>query len=382
MKMGIPVRSFIACMSTTQGEVAIDLAAWLNRGGTHNFVISKGSRYDFQLAFVSRETSRASELQQLEVQRFFLLLGDSSEAMEEESACYGNLVVINCDLIQNNLTFCTSVVSLPAVYLYRNAGMVIITTDIYLLAQLPGIDLRFDLESIIDLCNIGHPDKGKTLFADVTLLPAGNQVQLSNGQIKITPFWQPPRLEPMATLGEYVEQQAENLKKAVRRLDWSNSFLSLTGGLDTRAILSLLLDQEDIKELPACTISGPNLSLDARMAQAICSNLGLSHYVIRLDDTFLANLPEYTQKASMLSGGLASLEQAHEVYFFTQVKDIGKSRISGHLGNQIGRRGVEKISIRNVDQQILNPEIFNQLNVKPSGYWGTTSQPGDGIPGF
>lgn len=382
MKMGIPAKSFIACMSTKQGEMAIDLAASLNSAAVQDFVISKRGRYGFQLAFAPRETSMIDNLQQSEVQRFFLLLGDSSEAIEEESQCYGNLVVINCDLVQNQLTFCASMVSLPAVYLYRNAGMIIITTDIYLLAQLRGVDLRLDLKSVIDLCNIGHPDKGKTLFADVTLLPAGNQVQLSDGQIKITPFWQPPRLEKIASLGEYVEQQAENLKKAVNRLDWSNSFLSLTGGLDTRAILTLLLDQEGIRDLPACTISGPNLSLDARMAQAICGNLGLRHYVIRLDDTFLVNLPEYTQKASMLSGGLASLEQAHEVYFFNQVKDIGKSRISGHLGNQIGRRGVEKISMRNVDQQLLNPEIFNQLNVKPFGYWRTASQIGDGIPGF
>jgi len=62
-------------------------------------------------------------------------------------------------------------------------------------------------------------------------------------------------------------------------------------------------------------------------------------------------------EASQLSGGLASVEQAHQVYVYQQLERFGSRRLSGYLGNQVGRRGVEGISIRNAEPCVLNDTL-------------------------
>ena len=52
------------------------------------------------------------------------------------------------------------------------------------------------------------------------------------------------------------------------------------------------------------------------------------------------------------------LEQASEVYFYNKINGGSfNGRLSGNLGNQIGRRGTEKVSLRNADAAILDESI-------------------------
>lgn len=382
MEKAIPTKSFIALVQLNTNN-RLDIVSELNNKSENDFISIYSGDSSLQIAFKARNPNSNHTYERNKLKKLSLILGDSSEVADSKDIqCRGNSVVIDCHLNQNEVKFCTSIVSLPALFIYRDSDYIIITTDIYLLKELPFVYLKLNHKGIINLCSIGHMVDDQTLFKNVNLLPAGHLVHIINGTITINPFWQVPRIEPMDSMKDYIETQAENLRYAVHSIDWNDSFLSLTGGLDTRAILSLLLNENGIEKLPACTISGPNMSLDAIMAKTICANLGLKHQVISLDDNFLKNLPAYIQEACLLTGGLASLEQAHEVYFFSQVKDIANNRISGHLGNQIGRRGVEKISMRNVDRRVLNSDLTDRQKVKKNDYWGENDELGDGIPAF
>lgn len=70
-----------------------------------------------------------------------------------------------------------------------------------------------------------------------------------------------------------------------------------------------------------------------------------------------------------MSGGLASLEQAHEVYFYRQLRHIGSKRISGNLGNQVGRGGVEGTSTRNADTSLLNRDVTRNSQNEQKRHW-------------
>src|SRR5947208_1333280 len=110
--------------------------------------------------------------------------------------------------------------------------------------------------------------------------------------------------------------------------------------------------------LPAATLTGPTLSLDARAAQTLSKAYSFPHYLVRLDADFLHTLPTYVVEASRRSGGLTSLEEAGEVYLYRQLAGIGARRLSGGFGNQVARQGFERISLRNADLSILAEEFI------------------------
>ena len=148
----------------------------------------------------------------------------------------------------------------------------------------------------------------------------------------------------------------------------SDSLFALTGGLDTRAILAVL-SEASIK-LTAYTVTGDKtLCLDARRARELCRAYGWPHFVVPLDQAFLRDLPTYVAEASRLSGGLASVDPAHEVYVYRQLKGLGSRRLSGNLGNQIGRLGLEGISERKADLSVLAHTIKIAGTSEPNEHW-------------
>ena len=137
-------------------------------------------------------------------------------------------------------------------------------------------------------------------------------------------------------------------------LDLSRSCFSLTGGLDTRAIFVDLVAMN--KKISAYTVTGETLSLDARIARKLCRDYGIEHTIIELTDEFYRSLPDYACEASRLTGGITSLGQAHEVHLYKTVPATASARLTGNLGNQVCRRGTEKISTRNAQFSLFLSE--------------------------
>jgi hypothetical protein len=71
-----------------------------------------------------------------------------------------------------------------------------------------------------------------------------------------------------------------------------------------------------------------------------------------------------------LSGGLASLSQAHEVFFYNRLNNQHSARLSGNLGNQVGRGGAENISLRNAGFLTFDPSIWPASTAPPDlSHW-------------
>lgn len=199
-------------------------------------------------------------------------------------------------------------------------------------------------------------------------MPGGHTLQVDAGaRADLTRSWEPPESQPEANRSLFIDLQAEAFKQAVRKLRLSDTLFSLTGGLDTRAILAVL-SEAGVKPT-ACTISGGRtLCLDARLARTLCRAYGFQHFVVTLGEQFERDLPTYVLAASQLSGGLASVSQAHEVYFYRQLEGLGSMRLSGYLGNQVGRRGLEGVSMRNADPWALD-DLIRAASAEPNEHW-------------
>jgi hypothetical protein len=249
-------------------------------------------------------------------------------------------------------TIRTSILGLPPVYLYRGDGRTILTSDLALLAAWPGVELTFDREGVRQFCRIGYPVGYRTLFAGVEVVPGGLQVAIDeHGGLGVQRVWRMPSPQPLARWEELTELQAALFRRAVRRIEGHEAFLSLTGGLDTRAILAALLEAGRV--LPALTMGWKDLSLDAVLASALCRAYGIPHDVVAFDESFAAEIADHALMAAQLTGGLAGLDQATEVAFYRRIGPTWQTRVSGCLGNQVGRRGLEQLSLRHGDLALL-----------------------------
>jgi hypothetical protein len=259
------------------------------------------------------------------------------------------------DAAAARLTVRTSIVGLPPIFLYRAGIRTIITSDLSLLCEQPGVDLAFDEVSLGHVCRIGHPIGYRTLFKGVTVVPGGVRIDVDRrGAVSMQTAWTMPVLPPL-DWKDFTELQANLFRASVRRLDLKGAFLSLTGGLDSRTILAAMLEAGH--SVPAYTMSWGNVSLDARLAAAVCRPYRIQHEVIGFDESFAAEVGERALTASRLSGGLAAVGEAIEVAFYERIGGPWRSRISGFLGNQIGRGGHEQVSLRRGHTDVLADTI-------------------------
>ena len=285
------------------------------------------------------------------------VLGDAQDFNSDADFQYlGNGLTIRCSPPAMEVEVCTSITGMPAAFLYRDSKITVVASDIHKIAAVPGLQLEFDPRGLAELATIGHPIHHRTLFKGVSIVPAGARLTLVNGdEVKVLDNWAPPSESPFSDWSEYIDAQIGAMKASLRRLDLSHSFLSLTAGLDTRAIFALLMD-EGVR-LPAFTMSGERASLDALRARQLCDAYGLPHRTVSIDAAFVDGLPAHALEASRLSGGLGGLGQAFEIYFYKNIPSELGARISGNLGNQIGRSGTEGTGMRNVSLDALAPDL-------------------------
>ena len=301
------------------------------------------------------------------------LLGDDAEWSDStSSAAMGSATTIHVDLESGALRVISSIVGLPAVFLYSSDSGVAVASNPALMVAARLLDTpTIEPRSAYELFTIGYPLEHRTIFEGVSIIPGGHVLDVDpRGRFALREGWHPTCHPEVTTWDDHVNRQLEAFRGAARRISVSRSVLSLTGGLDTRAILAVLIEQG--LSVSACTVTGgTRLSLDARAARDLCRSYSIPHHVIGLGDDFLRDLPRLVRVASRLSGGLASLEQSHEVYFHEQLSSQFERRLSGFLGNQVGRLGVEGLSMRAARTSVLNSSLQSSARTAGCEHWLT-----------
>lgn len=306
-------------------------------------------------------------------------IGDEAELTPgvEGDESVVNAVTIALDGGAGDIHIATSIVSLPPVFVLRQGSMSFACSDLHLLSRLPDVELYFDPEGLCDLGRIGFPVGGRTLFRDVRFADAASRIRLTPDEdIHSRPSWRYPRDADPLSWPDFVELQIEAFEASMDQLDVEHSVLSLTGGLDTRAIFAVLAHQDRLR--PSVTLSGSRPSLDARIAGELCRHYGVDHQVIHYDDRYLQDLPRRVADTSRLSGGLATLDWASEVYLYEALEQDAEGRVSGNLGNQVGRGGTEGFGTRGADVRVLAPGLAEAGGVR-EGHWMDEARTPTGI---
>jgi hypothetical protein len=364
----VKVRSLVVVMGLvpTVRENWINAPDDIHGGKRHSFLLWD---WGIGISVVLRDRETTLGAKDLEEAETLFVLGDGSENdLLESRKNAGSAATLRLNPQKREIEILTSITGLPPVFDCEASGLRVFASDLHEVRSVRGVNLQFSLQGVRDLWTIGYPVSRRTLFEGIMLAPAGSRITIKDGNsIHVERSWAIDCQSISRSWEEYISLQKESFRKAVERIDTSRSFLSLTGGLDTRAILAALVEKG--RQLPVATLSGRNTTLDARIARKLCNAYKLSHTTIALNEEFYQNLGSYATEACRLSGGLASVSQAHEVFFYKNAGGLGTARISGNLGNQIGRGGTEGVSMRNADLSLLSAEIHDCLSDGTSTHW-------------
>lgn len=281
------------------------------------------------------------------------LVGDPA-SRRDAAGWSGNAADLSWDARSQVIDVRTSVAGFPPVFEVRLDRWWGVTTSLSLLSGIEGLELIVDQDSLVDLCRVGFPVEGRTLFRGVTLLPPGRRIRLGpEASSEEVDRWDPDPGLNFASFPEYSAYQRELFGEVMEGFEAEDTLFSLSGGLDTRTIFAGLAHAGTI---PDCyTVSGPRTSLDAVLAKRLCALYGVRHDVIELSGGYFDGLWDHARRASLLSGGVSSLWSAPQTYCYTRldVPDPHHVIVSGFLGNQVGRGSTEGISSRPVDLSIL-----------------------------
>jgi asparagine synthase (glutamine-hydrolysing) len=112
--------------------------------------------------------------------------------------------------------------------------------------------------------------------------------------------------------------------------------VSITGGLDTRMILSCLPPEALAMSY---TYAGPvGETLDTMIGRRVAESRGLTHRLLRLEPDFFENFPAHVDRAVFVSDGTGGATMAHEFYLSERARGIAPVRLTGNYGSEIFRR--------------------------------------------
>jgi asparagine synthase (glutamine-hydrolysing) len=191
-------------------------------------------------------------------------------------------------------------------------------------------------------CVLGN----KSLFKNISLLPGGSSWSFNgNAQVKKGRYFDAKEWEQQETLPfhELYQQFAATVSRIVPLYaqDAGKVALSLTAGLDTRAIMASLHLRD--RSFPCYTFGGTwSETYDIVTARKLANIYNQPYKVIRIDGEFFNNFAELAQKSVYLSDGTHEAFGAHDVYFNQIARDIAPIRLTGKFGSEVVRvrRGI------------------------------------------
>jgi len=213
--------------------------------------------------------------------------------------------------------------------------------------------------------------ENRSLFQGISVLPAASQWRFRNGAIEDRgAYFHPSEWEAQPTLAPdtYYRDLREVFSKNLPRYFDSrqNVAMSLTGGLDTRAVMAWYRGSQG--SLPCYTFGGIYRDCrDVQVARRIARACGQPHEVIQAGADFLSRFPQLAERTVYLSDGNADVNWSAPFYVCQKAREIAPVRMTGNYGDQILRRFRSfKPSMPAVD--IFKPELMAYVAAASEAY--------------
>ena len=259
---------------------------------------------------------------------------------------------------------------LRRIYYYENNRALYFASEAKaLLKAIPSLR-KISLKSVGEYITYDCVLEDKTYFENVFLLPSGSFWSINKNNINKTRYFDSKPLEDQAKLNddEFFEEFSDSFRNIIPRYFKGDPIgLSLSGGLDTRSILSCYTPS--LNDLTCYTFSDINNKIyDVRYAPKVAKTLNLKHKIIPLDETeYFSEYPSRVVKSIYLSDGLQNVAMTDMLYFSEKSRDIAQIRISGMYGSQVIKKvwGLKK---RLPYEKLLNSYFIKYINMAEETY--------------
>lgn len=240
-----------------------------------------------------------------------------------------------------------------------------------IVASLPKIKLN--RQSIIEFLSFGFKLGNKTHIEGINEFEAATVTTISDGlESKKNVYWN--YLEQAKAPPKSFEElrQMYNKHIALAFQLGQRPVLPLSGGLDTRAIVSsCVINKRPIR----CYTYSPGKTYDLNLARKICRHFGFPHDFYKLDHEWIKNIPKMLEKnIGEFNGLLPVLSYLHIIQVCENERVKSDLIIWGMLGNEIWRGHLSAYAIKNEgDDATLN--ILKQFGVLNAAIQNAFAEP-------
>ncbi len=200
---------------------------------------------------------------------------------------------------------------------------------------------RIDPRGLGEFITLGCVLENRSLFEGIQVLPAASRWRFELGALRDrATYFQPreweeqPKLESEAAYRALREVFARNLPRYFEGRERIG--MSLTGGLDTRAIMAW--QRCPLESLPCYTWDGSVRECrDAIVARDVARTCRQPHQAIRVDEQFLSRFPYYADRAVFLTDGGVGVSRSADLWLNQQAREIAPVRMTGLYGGEVLR---------------------------------------------
>ena len=200
---------------------------------------------------------------------------------------------------------------------------------------------RADARGLGEFVTCGCVLENRTLFEGVSVLPSGSAWTFRAGSVESkNTYFEPREWEQQEALDP--ESYHRDLRDAFSRIlprylnGKERIGMSLTGGLDTRAVMAW--QRFPPGSLPCYTYGEAGRDCqDVVVARRIARECQQPHQVISAGSEFLARFPYYAERSVYLTDGCVDVAHAADLYFSEGAREIAPVRMTGLYGDEVLR---------------------------------------------
>lgn len=222
-------------------------------------------------------------------------------------------------------------------------------------------DLRkADLQGLGEMVSCGCVLENRTIFKGIYVLPPAAAWTFRGGAIEgKNAYFQPREWEEQTLLEPepYYQQLREVFSRNLPRYfnGPEQIGVSLTGGLDTRAVLAW--QKPEPRSLPCYTFNGMlRDSQDTLIARQIAHMCQQNHEVISVTNEFLSQFPRYAERSVYLTDGCTGVDRSVDLYLNERARRIAPVRMTGNYGGEVLRR-VRAFKAQEPSSGLFQPEF-------------------------
>jgi asparagine synthase (glutamine-hydrolysing) len=231
----------------------------------------------------------------------------------------------------------------------------------------PDLNISLNPEGLIHYFKYSSPLENCTFYSAVKRVAIASLFTCEHGRWSNREYWAPERMLEQERLSQqaFLESATARFESIIDEYYKQGSTgLSLTGGWDTRAILSVLY-RKGI-HLPCYTFAGMyQESFDVKLAKNLADRSSNPHFKLILGSDFLRNFEQWANKAIFVSDGLSRILRCHEYYVNIRAREYGTVRLTGKYGSQI-IRGITLLKDRSPNLKIFSPAFRADYLATPS----------------